>query len=45
VHVLNTVEGNLRSWAGRPSRLADLALAERFQWTEPSRKPVALSER
>jgi hypothetical protein len=34
----------LRSWAGKPVKLAGLALADRYQWTEPRRKPVALPD-
>jgi len=45
VHVLHAVEGNLRSWSGKPVRLTGMPLAERFRWTEPSQKPVALPDR
>jgi hypothetical protein len=42
--LLSAVEANLRCWSGRPVKLTGLALADRYQWTEPSRKPVALPE-
>jgi hypothetical protein len=45
VYVLNAVEANLRSWAGKPGKLTGLALAERYEWVAPSRKPVALPDR
>jgi hypothetical protein len=45
VFVLDAVERNLRSWAGKPVKLTGLALADHYCWTPPSRKPVALPER
>jgi hypothetical protein len=45
VYVIDAVERNLRGWSGRPVKLSGLTLADRYRWTEPSRRPVALPDR